>query len=111
MSELSFREYQENSAETAIYPEDTALAYLTLGLTGEAGEIANKIKKVIRDSKGELSDELRKDLICEIGDVLWYMSQLVSELDGDLGDVAKANIEKLRSRKERGVLGGSGDNR
>jgi NTP pyrophosphatase (non-canonical NTP hydrolase) len=111
MSELSFREYQEKSAETAIYPEDTALAYLTLGLTGEAGEIANKIKKVIRDSKGELSEDLKKDLVKECGDTLWYLSQLIRELDGDFGDVAQANIDKLQSRKERGVLKGSGDNR
>lgn len=98
-------EYQTKAKETAIFPEDKALEYLSLGLVGEAGEIANKVKKVIRDNKPN------DDLAGEIGDVLWYCAMLADHLDEDLGAIMQANIEKLQSRKKRGVLGGSGDNR
>jgi len=107
---MTFKEYQNKSAETAIYPKEVAVPYLTLGLAGEAGEIANKIKKVLRGDS-EFTDILKKDLQKELGDVLWYVSQLVREFGGDLEEVAQANIEKLQSRKERGVLKGAGDDR
>lgn len=107
----SFPDYQESSAKTAIYPKDKALEYVALGLVGEAGEIANKVKKIIRDDNNVLSDEKRAELLKEAGDVLWYLSQFVNELEGDLGKVAQGNVDKLYSRKERGVLQGSGDNR
>jgi NTP pyrophosphatase (non-canonical NTP hydrolase) len=106
-----FIDYQEASAKTAIYPKDKALEYVALGLVGEAGEIANKVKKIIRDDNNVLSDEKRTELLKEAGDVLWYLSQFINELDGELGNVAQENIDKLYSRKERGVLKGSGDNR
>ena len=100
--------YQEQAKETAIFPPDRALEYLTLGLVGEAGEVANKVKKVIRDNKIYKSDV---DIGSEIGDVLWYCAMLCDCLDLNLGKIMEDNLDKLRSRKERGVLGGSGDNR
>lgn len=111
---MEFDEYQRKTKETAIYPRDnpmTALSYATLGLAGEAGEIANKVKKIIRDQDGELSQEVKNKLGKELGDVLWYVSALATELGVNLSSVASDNIDKLFSRKERGVLGGSGDNR
>jgi|TARA_Y100000310_G_scaffold341834_2_gene442381 NTP pyrophosphatase (non-canonical NTP hydrolase) len=111
---MEFDEYQTKTKETAIYPRDNpimALSYATLGLAGEAGEIANKVKKIIRDNKGELTQEVKDKLSAELGDVLWYISALATELDASLNDVADKNIQKLFSRKERGVLQGSGDNR
>jgi len=111
---MEFDEYQKKTKETAIYPRDNpvvALSYATLGLAGEAGEIANKVKKIIRDNKGEITHEVKDNLSDELGDVLWYLSALASELDASLNDVADKNIQKLFSRKERGVLQGSGDNR
>lgn len=113
---LTFEDYQLAAAETAIYPgagygEDKAVTYCVLGLTNEAGEVAGKLKKVMRDSGGYLSDEKRADLLSECGDVLWYLSQAVNELGSGLEDVAQANLDKLFDRQTRGVLGGSGDNR
>lgn len=108
---LTFRSYQEKSSETAIFPKQKALQYLALGLVSEAGEIAGKIKKIIRDDNGWVSTDKEKALLKECGDVLWYLSQLVTELDGNLDEVAQGNIDKLFSRMERGKLGGSGDDR
>ncbi len=109
---LTFSEYQSRSAATAVYPGiGKNLAYPTLGLAGESGEVAEKVKKVIRDQGGEVTDETRKALRKELGDVLWYVAALCRELEIDLGDVARENLEKLLSRKERGVLHGSGDER
>jgi len=113
---LTFEDYQLAAAETAIYPgsgtgEDKAIVYTLLGLTNEAGEVAGKYKKVLRDSGGLLSYEKRQAILDEAGDVLWYLSGLVGELGGALEDVAQGNLDKLNSRKARGVLGGSGDNR
>jgi NTP pyrophosphatase (non-canonical NTP hydrolase) len=113
---VSFAKYQEATRTTAIYPEAMtggvmALAYVSLGLAGEAGEIANKVKKVLRDDAGQVSPEKRGDIIKEIGDVLWYLARTADELGVNLEDIADANIAKLTDRKERGVLQGSGDNR
>tara|TARA_Y100000034_G_C6907745_1_gene421797 strand:- start:2164 stop:2499 length:336 start_codon:yes stop_codon:yes gene_type:complete len=111
---MEFNKYQVKAKETAIYPRDSeilALSYTVLGLVGEAGEIANKVKKIIRDKSGRIDDKTRSDLSKELGDVLWYLSTLASELGIELNDVAEDNIKKLYSRKERGVLGGTGDNR
>ena len=98
-------QYQAKAKETAIYPEDKALEYLALGLTGEAGEVANKVKKVIRD--GSSPD----NIIHELGDVLWYLAMLSTELGYSLDTIADKNLWKLANRKTRNVLGGSGDNR
>lgn len=104
--DLAFSEYQDRTGETAIYPKETPLQYLALGLTGEAGEVAEKIKKKERD--GNLDED---DLAKELGDVMWYIAQLAEELDRDLGEIAQQNVEKLEDRKERNRISGSGDNR
>ncbi len=109
---MEFKEYQKKSRETAIYPEkDNNFIYPTLGLAGESGEIAEKIKKILRDNNGKISEEARKEMTKELGDVLWYLSQLSTELSISLEEVASLNIEKLISRKKRNKLHGSGDNR
>ena len=106
---MNINTYQQQAAKTAIYKDK--LIYPTLGLAGEAGEIANKVKKVLRDNSGELDESVRQNLIDELGDVLWYIAALSTDLKTDLSEVANKNIEKLNSRKNRGVIGGSGDNR
>lgn len=112
MSTITATEYQEKASETAIFPKQKALEYITLGLTGEAGEIANKVKKLIRDGADEETLEQKKiEIGYELGDVLWYCAMLAREVDINLGHIMEKNIEKLHSRKERGTLGGSGDNR
>jgi NTP pyrophosphatase (non-canonical NTP hydrolase) len=109
---MDFNSYQEKARETAIYPNmGNEFTYPALGLVGEAGEIANKLKKVIRDNGGVLTDAVRQAVRDEIGDCLWYIAQLATEMGADLGDIAQGNIDKLQSRKERGTLTGSGDNR
>ena len=111
---MDLNEYQKLASKTAKfeeYSEIEKLSYLALGINGEAGEVAEKIKKVIRDHKGELSDEKKEQIIFEIGDVLWYLSQLARVLGYSFEDVAKKNIEKLYSRLERGKIHGEGDNR
>jgi NTP pyrophosphatase (non-canonical NTP hydrolase) len=104
-------EYQSRSRQTAKYPRDARLAYPALGLAGEAGEVAEHIKKAIRDDGGFVTPERRQALARELGDVLWYVSQLASELELDLAEIAEGNLDKLLSRQRRGVLSGSGDNR
>ncbi len=103
--------YQEEARKTALYPEAYRLIYPTLGLAGEAGELANKVKKVLRDQGGEVTEEVRQALLAELGDVLWYVAQVATDLGASLGAVAQANLEKLRSRQGRSRLGGSGDTR
>lgn len=112
---MNFNEYQAQTKTTAAYPEDRNFShnvtYLTMGLASEAGEVAGKIKKVLRDSGGALNGEKIEAVSAELGDVLWYVSQLANELRLDLGEIARENITKLQSRKQRGVLSGSGDKR
>lgn len=130
---LSFNEYQKAAAETAIYrqsiekyvyslgiPDDgkaqeltnlLCTAYVILGLAGEAGEVAGAFKKVIRDGGAQLTEEKKKELLKENGDVTWYNSQMSGELGENYATTASNNINKLLDRKERGVLSGSGDNR
>ena len=110
-SQITLEGYQRLAKETAIYPESAKLVYPILGLAGEAGEIANKYKKVIRDDNGVLSEEKANELKKELGDVLWYVSAIASDLGISLGEVAIRNADKLHSRKERGQIQGSGDNR
>ena len=105
-------DYQDRSRATAVYPNSgDNILYPTLGLCGEAGEVAEKIKKMIRDDGGELSDERRAALSKELGDVLWYVAQIATEAELDLDAIAEENIAKLLSRRDRGVLSGSGDER
>lgn len=108
---LSLNEYQKQAVKTAIYPRDAAVIYPALGLCGETGEVAEKVKKSIRDEGGFMSESRRDELGKELGDVLWYLSNLASDLGFNLGDIALSNLEKLASRAERGTLQGSGDNR
>jgi NTP pyrophosphatase (non-canonical NTP hydrolase) len=109
---MDLNDYQAAALSTAIYPNRGAnFAYPALGLAGEAGEVADKLKKVIRDNDGVLIDQVRNAVAKEIGDVLWYVSVLAFEMGYDLNKIAQINIDKLNSRKERGVLSGSGDNR
>ena len=109
---LTFSEYQRRTADTAIYPDvGRNPIYPTLGLAGEAGEVCEKVKKVLRDSDGQFSAEAVGAIQKELGDVLWYASRLAAELGLDLGQVAEENLSKLASRQQRDHLSGSGDNR
>ena len=112
LSSITAADYQARACETAIFPKHRATEYLTLGLTGEAGEIANKVKKFIRD--GAAKDEYlakRIEIGYEIGDVLWYCAVLAEELEMNLGHIMEKNLEKLADRHKRGKISGSGDNR
>ncbi|MBU3999997.1 nucleoside triphosphate pyrophosphohydrolase family protein [Patescibacteria group bacterium] len=109
---MTFDEYQKQSRKTAKYPNiGNNFIYPTLGLSGESGEVAEKIKKVLRDKNGIIDEATRAEITKELGDVLWYLSQIASELDLPLENVASENIKKLFSRLDRGKLGGNGDNR
>jgi NTP pyrophosphatase (non-canonical NTP hydrolase) len=109
---MNFEEYQNKSRKTALYPDvGKNYIYPTIGLAGESGEVSEKIKKVIRDKGGKIDDETRELIKKELGDVLWYVSQLASELGLSLDEIAEKNIKKLYSRLERGELHGSGDSR
>jgi len=109
---MNFNDYQTKSRKTAGYPTiGHSVIYPTLGLVNEAGEVAGKIKKVFRDKDGQISDETREALKAELGDVLWYLVQVATELDLSLDEIAEYNIEKLYSRLERGKIKGDGDNR
>jgi NTP pyrophosphatase (non-canonical NTP hydrolase) len=109
---MDFNEYQSKSRKTAKYPEiGHAVIYPTLGLVNEAGEVAGKIKKVFRDKDGHITPEIRAALQAELGDVLWYLAQVATELDLTLEEIAESNIAKLYDRLERGKIKGDGDNR
>ncbi len=109
---MTFDEYDAQAAETAVYPNvGRNHVYPTLGLAGEAGEVAGKVSKIERDLKGVLNDEVRAAIKMELGDVLWFLSRTAIEFGTTLDEVANANIEKLRSRKERKQLHGNGDYR
>ena len=109
---MDFSEYQTRSRTTAQYPAiGHAVIYPVLGLTNEAGEVAGKIKKVFRDQAGEISEETRAALQAELGDVLWYLAQICTELDIPLEQVAEVNLAKLSDRQARGAIKGNGDNR
>jgi NTP pyrophosphatase (non-canonical NTP hydrolase) len=104
--------YEMKAGQTAIFPKYKALEYLALGLTSEAGEVAGKVKKLIRDGADVEGFELKKIAIAsEIGDVLWYCAMMAKEVGVPLNDIMKENLRKLHSRKERGTLQGSGDDR
>jgi len=104
----SFNEYQEEAFKTAL-PQCRNITYMTLGLTNESGEVAGKVKKYFRgdNSRPAVTEELKK----ELGDCLWYIAGLAEILGLSLSEIAGHNIEKLRSRQERGTLQGNGDNR
>jgi NTP pyrophosphatase (non-canonical NTP hydrolase) len=109
---MTFSEYEHEAEKTALYPaKGNNIMYPTLGLVGEAGEVAEKIKKMIRDDDGILTPERREGVKKELGDVLWYIAALAREIDVTMEDIARANIEKLSSRKDRNKLNGDGDDR
>jgi NTP pyrophosphatase (non-canonical NTP hydrolase) len=109
---MDLNRYQLEARATARYPDvGSNPIYPTLGLCGETGEVADKVKKVLRDRGGRFDAAVLDDLSLELGDVLWYVSQLASELGLDLESVARANLAKLASRASRDVIGGSGDHR
>ncbi len=106
MYEMTFEEYQIEAEKTAIYPKEHEIVYPALGLAGEAGEVANKVKKMLRDGTFN-----RDDVAGEIGDCLWYIASLCRDLNFDMGYIARCNLDKLHSRMERGTIKGSGDKR
>ena len=113
---MTLDEYSKTAITTlqddhAVTDMDAALLSQVLGLVGESGEVADKFKKLIRDKKGILTDEDKKEILKELGDVLWYVNSITVLLGSDLESVAQNNLDKLLSRKARGVIGGSGDNR
>jgi len=103
--------YQKVALTTAIYPREQAIIYPTLGLTGEAGEVANKVKKIIRDGSNSKDEKLVSEIKAEIGDCLWYIAVLADDFDIKLSDIASANIEKLALRQKNNTIHGSGDDR
>lgn len=112
MVDLDFSEYQRQAARTGGAVEaNHPIVYPTLGLTNEAGEVAGKVKKIFRDRNGIVTDDDRAALTLELGDVLWYVAELCTQLGIRLEDVAASNIEKLRDRAARGTLAGDGDHR
>jgi len=109
---MNFNQYQEEARKTAIYPNlGKNFVYPVLGLCGEAGEVAEKIKKVIRDNNGIITEEKTIEVAKELGDVLWYISNICNELDLSLDKVALLNLSKLRKRQEENKVHGEGDNR
>lgn len=117
---MEINNYQAEDLKTAIYPEAFKVVYPALGMNGEAGEVADKVKKIIRDTVIKtdpatgaicLSETQKQDIALEIGDVLWYCATLSYDLGLSLEEVAQMNIDKLNSRQKRNQLGGSGDHR
>jgi len=110
---MTFDDYQKQALTTVISTDDSFKDTLhwVLGLCGEAGEVAEKVKKIIRDKNGAISDEDKTELAKELGDVLWYLAVFAHEMGFSFEEVAASNLKKLQDRQARGVLGGSGDNR
>lgn len=111
---MNFDQYAKGARETAIYPgrgELNGLLYAVIGLSGESGELCNKIKKILRDSNGHISYDIRNAIAGELGDILWYVAAVCDELDYDIDLIATLNLAKLRKRLLEGTIGGSGDNR
>lgn len=110
---MTFDEYQKKSRFSAMYGPigGSKFLYPVLGLAGESGELLNKVKKIFRDKAGKIDAETKESVISELGDVLWYVAQIATEFETSLADVAKSNLEKLKSRVNRGKIGGEGDKR
>jgi len=110
-SSMQLNDYQENAKKTAIYAPEHKIMYPALGLAGEAGEVANKVKKIMRDGVQKLPPDWKQQLASEVGDVLWYCAVLADDLNISLGTIAAQNIDKLSRRQSKGTLQGSGDKR
>lgn len=108
---MTLNEYQQAALETAIYPESMRINYPALGMCGEAGEVADKVKKVYRDNNGDFNEEQRKAIAMECGDVLWYVAVMAHDIGFTLDEIGELNHEKLTSRQRRGKINGNGDNR
>ncbi|WP_438589569.1 nucleoside triphosphate pyrophosphohydrolase family protein [Duncaniella freteri] len=108
---MTLNEYQQKALETAIYSDECKIIYPALGMCGEAGEVADKVKKVIRDNHQEFTPEKKGEIAKEIGDVLWYCATLAHDLGYSLEEIAEINYAKLKSRQMRGKINGEGDNR
>jgi len=108
---LTLSEYEKEARKTAIYPNSVNILYPSLGLAGEAGEIANKVKKIYRDDKGKLKEGRREEIEKELGDVLWYLSAVAKDIGTDLNTVACQNLMKLKRRQAENKIQGSGDER
>ncbi len=109
---MDIETYQEKAKKTALYPNvGNNFIYPTLGLASESGEVAGKIKKVIRDKNGVIDENTKSEIKKELGDVLWYLSQLATELNLSLDEIANENLQKLSSRLERNKIHGEGDDR
>lgn len=113
---MTFADYQEQAIKTDTFggvgvASDPAFITKVLGLVGEAGEVAEKFKKILRDKSGRISSDDKAEIVKELGDVLWYISSITHYLDIPLQNVAEVNLAKVHSRKSRGVTHGSGDNR
>jgi NTP pyrophosphatase (non-canonical NTP hydrolase) len=111
--EMTFEDYQKQALSTVLSTDDNFkdLLHWVLGMNGEAGELAEKMKKIIRDKGSVISEEDKREMAKELGDVLWYIAVFAHDLGVPLDTIAQHNLDKLQSRKDRGVLGGSGDNR
>jgi len=111
---MNFYKFQKEARKTAIYPQrgtNDGYIYPTLGLAGEAGEVSELVKKTIRDHDNEWSGKRKDQLMGELGDVLWYVANLCSELGLDMDEIAKMNVKKLKSRQKRDVIRGDGSDR
>lgn len=109
--EMTLNEYQETAMSTAIYPNDGKVNYLALAICGEAGELADKVKKILRDKDGEYKEVDKLALALELGDILWYAANLSSVLGYSLSEIAKLNVNKIAGRVQRGTIHGAGDER
>lgn len=109
---MNFEEYQKTAHTTAKYPDiGQSFVYPVLGLMGEAGEYANKVKKIFRDDKGVLTESRKEEIKKELGDILWYLAENSTALGFSLDDIATSNLAKLKLRKEENKITGDGDNR
>ena len=108
---MTLNDYKKEALSTAVYGSGSKIIYPTLGLAGEAGEVADKVKKVLRDNNGEFDDWRKIQIAAEIGDVLWYIAALTNDLGYTLEDIAKLNIGKLSQRRANNTIHGEGDNR
>lgn len=108
---MTVNEYQQKALETAVYPQQYKIIYPALGLTGEAGEYSDKVKKVIRDNACKFTEQKKEEIAKEVGDVMWYCATLANDIGYDLETICEMNYNKLHSRQERGMIHGSGDNR
>lgn len=108
---MTLNDYQKEALSTAVYGSGSKIIYPTLGLAGEAGEVADKVKKVLRDNDGNFDEWRKIQIAAEIGDVLWYIAALTNDLGYTLEDIAKLNLGKLKSRRENNTIHGEGDNR